>query len=77
MAQRYTDDRSLSENVGRRGGIKVATPDPTPEEIAAEAAKIRESWTAHGRRNRHYMGEYRVRSLEPLTVPGLELPTTT
>lgn len=76
MKRRYTDDRSLPENLGTRGGLKVQTPLPSPQEIAEAAERIRQEWTPTGRRNRHYMGEYRVRSLEPLTVDTDDLPTS-
>jgi hypothetical protein len=53
-------------NKGRRGGPKVSTPDPNDLLIQLELSAIRQAWTHLGRRNRHAMGEYRVRSLEPL-----------
>lgn len=77
MGKRFTDDRSLTTNLGSRGGVRVTAPDPTPEEIEAAAAEIRAGWSEHGRRNRHWMGEFRVRSLEPLTVNTRDLPTST
>ena len=66
MRQRFTDDQTLDENKGQRGGIARLAPDPSPEEILAAAEAIRASWTPLNRRNRHYMGEYQVRSLEPV-----------
>lgn len=73
---RYTDDQSLPENLGRRGGTKIQTPVPSPAEIAEAAERIRQEWSPAGRRNRHYMGEYRVRSLKPLTVDACDTPTS-
>lgn len=42
--------------------------DPTPMEIEQRAEAIRAGWSELNRRNRHVMGEYRVRSLEPISI---------
>lgn len=42
--------------------------DPTLEQIEERAALIRAGWSELGRRNRHVMGEYRVRSLTPISI---------
>lgn len=56
----------LQENRGRRGGPRVTTPDPNELLIGLLASAIRQTWTESGRRNRHMMGEFQVRRLEPL-----------
>ncbi len=41
----YTDNTSLTENLGKHGGVTVRAPDPSPEELEALKARIRRSWT--------------------------------
>lgn len=41
---RITDDTSLAENKGRRGGIFTEVEAPTIQEIEERAARVRESW---------------------------------
>jgi hypothetical protein len=43
-------------------------PEPTPQQIEERMEAIRQSWSPLARRNRHVMGEWRVRALEPLAV---------
>jgi len=39
-----TDDTSLPENLGKRGGHTIAAPVPSPREIAEATARIQASW---------------------------------
>lgn len=39
-----TDDTSLPENLGKRGGVTTAAPVPSPREIAEATARIQASW---------------------------------
>lgn len=48
-------------NKGRRGGPKVATPDPNELLIELMASAIRQTWTKTARCNRHAMSEWKVR----------------
>jgi hypothetical protein len=42
--------------------------EPTPQQIEERMEAIRQSWSPLARRNRHVMGEWRVRALEPLAT---------
>lgn len=63
MGNQSTDDRRESE--------------PTPQEIEERMVAIRESWTPLARRNRHVMGEWRVKALEPLAMDSRDRPAST
>lgn len=44
MRAAFTDDTSLPQNLGHRGGANQAVPPPTEAEIEAATAAMRASW---------------------------------
>jgi hypothetical protein len=55
MTIAFTDDTSLDENLGHRGGPTWKTPDPTPDEIYGPGGyleRIQATWTDDERRLR-------------------------
>jgi|688.fasta_scaffold1625466_1 hypothetical protein len=58
----FTDEASLPENAGRRGGVQRHAPEPNEHEIAAMCAMIRAGWSVKEERARNQFSRWRLRS---------------
>lgn len=70
MHSAFTDDTSLPQNLGHRGGANQAVPPPTEAEIEAATAAMRATWDDE--RLNQYSGRHpwRVSMLPDRTLCG-------